>query len=74
VRTLTAILGVLVLGFGASHALASPEGSDASSGDWVYADHDLAGTRYSHLTQITTKNVSQLVKACAETESRRREY
>jgi alcohol dehydrogenase (cytochrome c) len=31
----------------------------------VYVDHDLAGTRYSPLKQITTKNVSQLVKACA---------
>ena len=39
--------------------------SDSSGGDWVYVDHDLAGTRYSHLKQITSKNVSQLVKACA---------
>jgi len=31
----------------------------------VYVDHDLAGTRYSPLKQITTENVSQLVKACA---------
>jgi alcohol dehydrogenase (cytochrome c) len=31
----------------------------------VYVDHDLAGTRYSPLKQITAKNVSQLVKACA---------
>src|SRR5260370_13338472 len=34
-------------------------------GDWLYADHDLAGTRYSHLKQITTKNVSRLAKVCA---------
>src|SRR5260370_32810309 len=34
-------------------------------GDWLYADHDLAGTRYSHLKQITTKNVSRLTKVCA---------
>jgi hypothetical protein len=26
---------------------------DASGGDWVYVDHDLGGTRYSHLKQIT---------------------
>src|ERR1700690_832065 len=45
---------------------ATPDLADNSSGgDWVYADHDLAGTRYSHEKQITTKNVSQLVKACA---------
>jgi alcohol dehydrogenase (cytochrome c) len=28
-------------------------------------DHDLAGTRYSPLKQITAENVSRLVKACA---------
>jgi alcohol dehydrogenase (cytochrome c) len=64
---LTAIQVALVLVFGTSHVLASPQGtaSDSSGGDWVYVDHDLAGTRYSHLKQITTKNVAQLVKACA---------
>ena len=66
-RNLTAIVVAFVLLFGASHVLASPQriASDSSDGDWVYVDHDLAGTRYSHLKQITTKNVSQLVKACA---------
>src|SRR6202041_1445232 len=66
-RTLTTILVAPVFAFGTSHALASPQGiaSDSSGGDWVYVDHDLAGTRYSHLKQITTKNVAQLVKACA---------
>ena len=66
-RTLTTILVAPVLAFGTSHALASPQGiaSDSSGGDWVYVDHDLEGTRYSHLKQITTKNVAQLVKACA---------
>src|SRR5579862_8472582 len=61
------LLGVSVLMFGTPPSDASPQ--DASGkpaiGDWVYVDHDLAGTRYSHLKQITTKNVSQLVKACA---------
>src|SRR5580698_1687840 len=53
--------------FGTSHALASPKGAatDSNSGDWVYVDHDLAGTRYSRLKQITPKNVAQLVKACS---------
>src|ERR1700682_18462 len=66
-RTLPAILVALVLVFGTSHVLASPQGiaSDSSGGAWVYVDHDLAGTRYSPLKQITTKNVSQLVKVCA---------
>ena len=61
------ILAAVVLVFGASHVLASPKGTagDSSDGDWVYVDHDLAGTRYSSLKQITTANVSQLVKACA---------
>src|SRR5271154_6898027 len=68
-RALTAILVALVLVFGTSPVLASPQGiaTDSSDGDWLYVDHDLAGTRYSHLKQITTKNVSQLVKACAYT-------
>jgi len=66
-RAPTAILVALVLAFGASRVFASPQSiaSDSNDGDWVYVDHDLAGTRYSHLKQITTKNVSQLVKACA---------
>ncbi len=59
------ILLAFVLVLGTSHVLASPQGvASDSGGDWVYVDHDLAGTRYSHLKQITTKNVSQLVKAC----------
>jgi len=66
-RTLRAIPVALVLAFSTSHVLASPQSiaSGSSGGDWPYVDHDLAGTRYSHLKQITTKNVSQLVKACS---------
>jgi alcohol dehydrogenase (cytochrome c) len=65
-RSLAAVVVAFVLVFGASHVLASPQGaaSDSSGGDWPYVDHDLAGTRYSRLKQITAKNVSQLVKAC----------
>src|ERR1700758_5806097 len=61
------ILVAFVLVFGTSHVFGSPKGivTDSDGGDWVYVDHDLAGTRYSHLKQITTKNVSRLVKACA---------
>ena len=31
--------------------------------DWPMYNHDLAGTRYSPLTQITTKNVAKLKEA-----------
>jgi alcohol dehydrogenase (cytochrome c) len=66
-RTPMAMLVTFVLLLGASSVRASPSGtpSDSSDGDWVYVDHDLAGTRYSHLKEITAKNVAQLVKACA---------
>ena len=65
--TATRILAALTLAFPATDVLAAPRGvtGDSSGGDWVYVDHDLAGTRYSPLTQITTKNVSRLVKSCA---------
>src|ERR1700692_541355 len=39
--------------------------SKPDDGDWLHVDHDLAATRYSRLTQITSKNVSQLAKVCA---------
>jgi len=42
---------------------ASP--APADDGDWTYADHDLNGTRYSPLTQITAGNVKQLSKVCS---------
>jgi len=53
--------------FSTSSLRAAPQslGSNSDAGDWVYVDHDLAGTRYSRLKQITTRNVSQLVKACS---------
>src|SRR5277367_1138316 len=65
--SLRAILVTLSIAIGNLHALATSQGSagDAGDGDWVYVDHDLTGTRYSKLAQITTKNVSQLVKVCA---------
>jgi alcohol dehydrogenase (cytochrome c) len=60
---LVAIAAVLA----ASPVVVSAQGTAGGStgGDWAYADHDLGGTRYSPLKQINTKNVSQLVKACA---------
>jgi alcohol dehydrogenase (cytochrome c) len=40
---------------------------DSGAGDWLYVDHDLTGSRYSPLKQITTENVSRLAKVCAYT-------
>src|ERR1700739_3236081 len=63
VKHATALILVgLVLVFGTSPVDASsPDlAGKLDVGDWVYVDHDLAGTRYSHLKQITTKNVSRL--------------
>lgn len=39
----------------------------AEDGNWSYVEHDLSGTRYSPLTQITAKNVGQLAKVCSYT-------
>src|ERR1700721_2470385 len=66
-RVLMAILVAPAFGLGATQVLASPKGAttDSIGDDWVYVDHDLAGTRHSPLKQITTENVSHLVKACA---------
>src|ERR1700721_3877218 len=63
---LTALVVVELIVFGTPRAQAAPKaGGGPRAGDWIYVDHDLAGTRYSHLKEITTSNVSQLVKACA---------
>jgi alcohol dehydrogenase (cytochrome c) len=65
-RSITGVLCGCLLSFGTALVLASPQGiaSAPNGGDWLYVDHDLAGTRYSPLKQITTKNVAQLAKAC----------
>ena len=62
----TILVGIAVV-LGVSYAIASRQGAvnKPDDGDWLYVDHDLAGTRYSHLKQITTKSVSQLAKVCA---------
>jgi alcohol dehydrogenase (cytochrome c) len=66
-KALTAVLvqWVLVSGTSTADATSPDLAGNSDGGDWVYVDHDLAGTRYSRLKQITTKNVSRLVKACA---------
>jgi alcohol dehydrogenase (cytochrome c) len=66
-RATALILVGFVLVFGTSPVDASSQelAGNSAGGDWLYVDHDLGGTRYSHLKQITTKNVSRLVKVCA---------
>jgi alcohol dehydrogenase (cytochrome c) len=39
----------------------------SANGDWLYGDHNIAGTRYSPLTQINRGNVNQLEQACSYT-------
>jgi alcohol dehydrogenase (cytochrome c) len=41
--------------------------AEEENGDWSYVEHDLGGTRYSPLTEITPQNVSQLAKVCSYT-------
>jgi alcohol dehydrogenase (cytochrome c) len=66
-RSLSIILIASAVLLGMSYAIACRQSavSEPDGSDWLYVDHDLAGTRYSHLNQITTKNVSQLAKPCA---------
>src|SRR6266404_3808643 len=69
-RHATALILVgFVLVFGTSPVNASSQelAGNSAGGDWLYVDHDLAGTRYSSLDKITTKNVSRLAEACAYT-------
>ena len=54
-----------IRGFGGVSLAASP--AQAENGDWIYADHDFNGTRYSPLAQITPGNVKQLAKVCSYT-------
>ena len=61
----TILVGTAVI-FGVSYTIASQQRpvSKPDGGDWLYVDHELAGTRYSPLAQINTKNVSQLARVC----------
>jgi alcohol dehydrogenase (cytochrome c) len=45
----------------------SPAAAASEDGDWSYVEHDVNGTRYSPLIQITPKNASQLAKVCSYT-------
>ncbi len=60
-----AILFVAMPRFGVRSLAAAPPQAD--NGDWIYADHDFNGTRYSPLNQITPGNVKQIAKVCSYT-------
>jgi quinoprotein glucose dehydrogenase len=44
-------------------AMGQPKAAASAAGDWPMFLHDLAGTRYSPLTQVNTGNVAKLTKA-----------
>jgi alcohol dehydrogenase (cytochrome c) len=74
VRVLTGFcftIAVLAISFGSIRGLGRlsfvSRAAQADDGDWVYADHDFSGTRYSPLAQITPQNVNQLAKVCSYT-------
>src|SRR5438270_13958744 len=64
----TILVGLAVV-LGASYPIASRQGAvnKPDDSDWLYVEHDLAGTRYSYLKQINIKNVSQMAKVCVYT-------
>ncbi|MDB6082769.1 MAG: Pyrrolo-quinoline quinone [Gammaproteobacteria bacterium] len=59
------VVFAILLGTSYSIAVGQAAVSKPGDGDWLHVDHDLAATRYSRLTQISSKNVSQLAKVCA---------
>src|SRR5580700_4203913 len=70
VSLLTAISLVMILEFEARHGFTGSSfvsNAQSDTGDWTYADHDLSGTRYSPLGQITAQNANQLAKVCSYT-------
>jgi glucose dehydrogenase len=56
-------LAVFVVSLTACGVLAQSSKSTSGDGEWPMYNRDLAGTRYSPLKQITTGNVSKLVRA-----------
>jgi len=62
---------VAALSFESAHGFASAffvsNAAESDNGDWSYVDHDVSGTRYSPLNQITAQNVNQLAKVCSYT-------
>src|SRR6266436_717398 len=62
---LVALSFAYIRGLGGSSIVMNVAAAD--DGDWAYADHDISGTRYSSLSQITPQNVNQLAKVCSYT-------
>jgi quinoprotein glucose dehydrogenase len=56
-------VGVILGGLAAVISAQQPDGRRSPDGDWPTYNRDLAGTRYSRLTQINTSNVSTLAPA-----------
>ena len=52
--------GTLIAGFLAQSGCAQQQATAPASGDWPMYRHDLAGTGYSPLAQITAGNVGTL--------------
>ncbi len=61
-KSLCPIVVAFAVVFGMSYAIASRPGavSKPDGDDWLYVDHDLAGTRYSPLKQINRQNLAKL--------------
>jgi len=59
----SAVIGALIVHTERGRAQTAAAGSAAHDRDWPTYNRDLAGTRYSPLTQINTSNVSTLVRA-----------
>jgi glucose dehydrogenase len=57
------LLRKAILASGAMLAALLAQSAKAPAGDWPMYNHDLAGTRYSPLTQINTGNVAKLTQA-----------
>src|SRR4029453_14050554 len=56
-------LAGFIVSLTAGGILAQSSKSTSGDGEWPMYNRDLAGTRYSPLKQITTGNVSKLVRA-----------
>jgi quinoprotein glucose dehydrogenase len=59
----SAVIGSLLVHAGSGQARVAQTRSAGEDRDWPTYNRDLAGTRYSRLTQINTSNVSTLVQA-----------
>ena len=54
---------IFVISLGAQQPGVSQQAANPVSGDWPLYRHDLSGTGYSPLTQITVQNANRLTQA-----------